>query len=100
MYLMSADFDVMANVLYAMCLVFIISVLGDVVLQSCNGNIRNRICGYISPFHTSFYYNIHYICFHGTVSYTLRRIRRFLTLGMFVLGLRLYVQVFLALGCR
>ena len=51
---MSADFDTNANALYAMCLVLLISVLDDMALHSCNGNIDNRVCGSLTPFHTSF----------------------------------------------
>ena len=51
---MSADFHVMLNAVYAMYLVLLVSILGDVVLQSCNGNIHNLVCGYLPPFHTIF----------------------------------------------
>ena len=51
-YLVIAAFDVMSNVLYAMCLVLIFYVLGDVALQSCNGNTHNRVCGSLPHLHT------------------------------------------------
>ena len=51
-YLMSAALNAMANVLYSMCLLLIVYILGDVALQSCNGNIHNRVCNYLPPFHT------------------------------------------------
>ena len=50
---MIAAFDVMENELHAMCLVFLVSILGDVALQYCNGNTHNRVCGSLTPFHTS-----------------------------------------------
>ena len=50
---MSATFDVMGNALYRMCLVLLVSILGYVVLHSCNGNIHNCICGSLPPFHIS-----------------------------------------------
>ena len=40
-YFMSADLDVMAYALYAMCLVLPVSVFVDVELPSCNYNIHN-----------------------------------------------------------
>ena len=52
-YLTSVAFNVMENALCSICLVFLISALGDVALQSCNGNIHNNDCGPIPPFHTS-----------------------------------------------
>ena len=51
-YFMSAAFDVMAYALYAMCPVFLFYVLGDVALQSCNGNTHNRVCGSLPYLHT------------------------------------------------
>ena len=50
---MSAAFDVMSNVLYAMCLVLLVFFKGDVAFQSCNFNIHNRVFGYLPPLHTS-----------------------------------------------
>ena len=51
-YLMSAALNAMANVLYSMCLLFIVSIIGDVEFQSCNGNIHNCVCSSLPPFHT------------------------------------------------
>ena len=51
--LMSADFDTNANALYAMCLVLLVSFLGDVEFHSCNGNTHNRVCGSLPSFNTS-----------------------------------------------
>ena len=53
-YFMSAALNAMANVLYSMCILFIVSILGDVALQSCNSNIHNCVCVSLSPFNTSF----------------------------------------------
>ena len=58
-YLMSASFYVMENVLYAMFLVLLVSILGDVKLLYFDGNIHNRVCGSLTSFHISFYYNRH-----------------------------------------
>ena len=52
-YLISAAFYVMEYVLHAMCLVFLVFVFGVVVLQSCNGNIHDLVCGSLPPFHMS-----------------------------------------------
>ena len=53
-YLVSAAFNVMAYALYDMCLVLLVSVLGDVALNSCNGNIHNLVCDSLPLFHTNF----------------------------------------------
>ena len=50
--LISADFYVMAYTLHSKCLVFLVSILGVVVLQSCDGNMHNLVCSYLPPFHT------------------------------------------------
>ena len=42
-YLMITAFNFMSNFLDAMCLVFLVSFLGDVLLQSCNGNTHNFV---------------------------------------------------------
>ena len=51
---MSATFNFISNTLYDMCLVLLVSVLGDVALNSCNGNIHNLVCDSLPPFHTNF----------------------------------------------
>ena len=48
---MSADFDVMAYALYAMCLVWSFYVFLDVALNSCSGNIHNIVFGSCPAFH-------------------------------------------------
>ena len=40
---MSVDFDIMANAFYAICIIFLVSVLSDVLLQSFNGNFHHRV---------------------------------------------------------
>ena len=52
-YLMGVAFNVMAYVLYAMCLVWTVSDFVCVMLHSCSGNIHSLFCGYRPPFHTS-----------------------------------------------
>ena len=53
-YLLIMAFDFMAYALHVRCLLLIVSVLGVVALQSCNGNIHNLVCSSIPHFHTSF----------------------------------------------
>ena len=50
--LISVDFYVMAYTLHSKCLVFLVSILGIVVLQSCDGNMHNLVCSYLPLFHT------------------------------------------------
>ena len=52
-YLLSVALDIMEDSFFYICLVLLVSDLGDVVLHSCNGNIHNPLCGSLPTLHTS-----------------------------------------------